>query len=98
MVVPGFIRTAITEHAVTGTGERFGRMLQVQAEGMTPERCARKILNGVARGREEILVGKLEIATVYLHRWFPGLLNRIVRSHPIRFRNRLRRLLPRRRQ
>jgi dehydrogenase/reductase SDR family protein 7B len=94
MVVPGFIRTAITEHALTGTGERYGRMLQVQAEGMTPERCAERILRAVERDREEVLVGRLEIATVYLWRWFPGLMSRVIRSHPVRFRNRLRRLLP----
>lgn len=98
IVVPGFIRTAITEHALTGAGTRYGKTLQVHAQGMAPERCAARILEAVARGKEEVLVGKLEIATVYLHRWFPGIMSRVIRSHPVRLRNRLLRLLPWRRR
>ncbi len=94
IVVPGFIRTPITEHALTASGRQFGKMLQVHAEGMPAERCASRIVDAVARGKEELLVGNLEIATVYLHRWFPRLMARVVRSHPVRLRNRLRRLWP----
>lgn len=88
MIVPGFIRTAITAHALTGSGEQYGRVLPLHERGMTAESCARRILAAVAAGKEEALVGKSEILTVHLHRFFPRLLSWIVRSHPIRTRDR----------
>jgi arginyl-tRNA synthetase len=52
-----------------------------------------RILRAVARRKEEVLIGGPEVFTVYLKRIFPTLLSAFVRSHPVRFRNRLRRLL-----
>ncbi|HSB56164.1 MAG TPA: SDR family NAD(P)-dependent oxidoreductase, partial [Gemmatimonadales bacterium] len=89
LIVPGFIRTDITAHAFTGTGGRYGKVLQIYRHAMTPERCARRILRAVAGRRQEVLVGGIEVWTVYLKRWFPGALSVVVRSHPVRLRNRL---------
>ena len=97
MVVPGFIRTPIAERALTGDGTPYGQRLGVHERGMEPAICAKKIVRGVAAGRPVVLVGGSEIATVTLHRFFPRLLARIVRSHPIRTRQRWRSKLPWRR-
>ena len=88
IVIPGFIRTAITEHALTGRGRPYGRQLSVHDEGLDPDECAERILRGVADGDEEILVGKSEILSVHLARLCPRLMSRIVRSHPVRTRDR----------
>jgi short-subunit dehydrogenase len=89
MIVPGFIKTDITAHALTGSGGSFGRVLSIYHHAMGPDECARRILRAVARGRQEVLVGGSEVWTVYLNRWFPRALAVLVRSHPIRLRNRL---------
>lgn len=88
-IVPGFIRTEITAHALTGSGDSFGRVLPIYSHAMDPEKCARRILRAVARRRQEVLVGGVEVWTVYLKRWFPRALAVVVRSHPVRLRNRL---------
>jgi short-subunit dehydrogenase len=88
MVVPGFIRTAITAHALTGSGEEYGKILSLHERAMPAEECAARILSGAAAMKEEVLVGGTEILTVHLKRFFPGLLSRLVRSHPIRTRDR----------
>jgi dehydrogenase/reductase SDR family protein 7B len=88
-VVPGFIKTDITAHAVTGSGGSYGRVLGVYRTAMEPEQCARRILRAVARGRAEVLVGGAEVWTVPLKRWFPRALAVLVRRHPVRVRNRL---------
>lgn len=88
-VVPGFIKTDITAHAVTGSGGSFGRVLPIFRMAMDPEECARRILPAVARHRPEVLVGGPEVWTVPLKRWFPRALAVLVRSHPVRMRNRL---------
>jgi dehydrogenase/reductase SDR family member 7B len=88
-VVPGFIKTEITAHAVTGSGVSFGRILPIFETAMEPEECARRILPAVAQHRAEVLVGGAEVWTVTLKRWFPRVLAVLVRSHPVRMRNRL---------
>lgn len=88
-VVPGFIKTDITAHAVTGSGGSYGRVLSIYRTAMEPEECARRILPAVARRRPEVLVGGAELWTVALKRWFPRALAVVVRSHPVRVRNRL---------
>jgi short-subunit dehydrogenase len=88
-VVPGFIRTDITAHALTGSGSSFGRVLPIFGQAMEPDECARRILRGVARRRPEVLVGGSEVWTVSINRWFPRALAVLVRSHPIKLRNRL---------
>ena len=87
--MPGFIRTEITAHALTGDGGRFGRVLSIYHTAMEADECARRILRAVARRSEEVLVGGAEIWTVRLKRWFPRVLSVVVRSHPVRVRNKL---------
>jgi dehydrogenase/reductase SDR family protein 7B len=88
-IIPGFIRTDITAHALTGSGGQYGKVLEIYRHAMDPDRCAGQILRAVARRRQEALVGGIEVWTVYLKRWFPRALSVVVRSHPVRLRNRL---------
>ena len=88
-VVPGFIRTDITAHALTGSGGAFGRVLPIYRNAMDPDECARRILRAVVRRRQEVLIGGVEVWTVYLKRWFPRLMAMVVRRHPVRVRNKL---------
>ena len=81
LVCPGFIRTNLPMVALTGDGSPQGRMDAAQQQGMAPEECARRILDGVAAGRDEIVVaGGRERLAVWLKRWAPGLLNRVMRT------------------
>ena len=89
LITPGFIRTPITEHALTGDGGMYGKALQVHERGMDPDRCAARMLRAIARRREEALVGGVEVYSVYLKRFFPTLLSALVRGHPVRLRNKL---------
>ena len=89
VITPGFIRTQIAEHALTGTGDPYGKALQVHERGMDPDRCATRMLKTIAHRKEEALVGGVEVYSVYLKRFFPALLSVLVRSHPVRLRNRL---------
>ena len=93
MVVPGIIRTPILERALTGSGAQYGKTPPEYARGMDPDVCAMRILRAVARDKEEVLVGKSEIFTVYLKRFAPTLLSAFVRSHPVRWQRNLRQWL-----
>ena len=80
MVLPGFIATDISLNAVVGDGSKQGTMDEKTGSGLTPMQCAKKLARGVDKKKAEILIGRSEILAVYLKRFFPRLLRRIIRK------------------
>lgn len=79
MVCPGFIHTNVSVSALKGDGSQHSRMDPEVAAGMPAEECARQILRAVAQGREDVCIGAVrEKGMVYLKRFFPGLLARMI--------------------
>jgi dehydrogenase/reductase SDR family protein 7B len=83
MVIPGLIKTGISIHALTGEGKPYGKMMESLATGMSPDECAEKILKGVWKGKNEVIVGKSEKLSLLLNRLFPSLMAWIIRNHPL---------------
>jgi dehydrogenase/reductase SDR family protein 7B len=84
IVIPGFINTGIIEKGLDGKGQLLGKNLGVNAKGMSPGECAQRIVKGIRNGRRKILVGKMEVWTVYLNRFFPKFLSGFISNHPVR--------------
>jgi dehydrogenase/reductase SDR family member 7B len=80
LICPGFVQTNISVNALTGGGASQGTMDDATSKGMPPEVLARKILKAAAQGWEEACFGGKEVLAVYLKRFFPGLLSKIVRK------------------
>ena len=80
MVLPGFIATDISINAVVGDGSKQGTMDEKTGAGITPLQCAKKLARGVDKKKPEILIGRREIYAVYLKRFFPSILRRIIRK------------------
>ena len=59
---------------------RNGTLDAGQQNGMTPERCATNIFRAVEREKDEVAFGGQELMALYLKRFWPGLLNRILRK------------------
>jgi dehydrogenase/reductase SDR family protein 7B len=93
IAIPGFVQTDITRHALTGGGSAYGKMLSSYRRAMPPERCARRILRATAAGRREVLVGGVEVWSVYLKRLSPAGVAWLMRSHPVRFQRKVKRML-----
>ncbi len=83
IIIPGFIRTNITVAGLRGDGSQSGKMQNALAEGMDPLTCAKGILKGLEKGKEEFVVGGSERFTVGLNRVFPGLMKKLIRSNPL---------------
>ena len=79
LVCPGYVKTAVSDNALGPRGEKHGRTDGTHMSGIAPEKCAAALVRGVARGREEVYVGGGEVAGIYLKRFAPWLLSRIVR-------------------
>lgn len=80
MICPGFIKTNVSVNALTAKGEKQNTMDQAQANGMSPETCAKHILSAIAKNKEEVYIGGKEIMGVYLKRWVPTLFSKILRK------------------
>jgi len=86
LVCPGYIKTAISIHALNERGEKFNKMDENQAKGISPEVCAAGIIKAIKQNKEEIYIGGKEILGIYLKRFFPGLLSRAIRKYNIQSR------------
>ena len=80
LVCPGYIQTPISLHALGPDGQVHGKMDQNQAKGMAPDEFARQLLRAVSQQKEEIYIGGPETYGIYLKRFLPGLLSRILRN------------------
>jgi short-subunit dehydrogenase len=79
IVCPGYIRTEISKNALTRDGQPHGIMDAGQAAGMPSDVFARRMLDAVAAGREEVYIGGREMMAVHLKRFAPGLFSRFIR-------------------
>jgi short-subunit dehydrogenase len=80
IVCPGYIRTPISLHALGADGHVHGKMDDNQAKGMAPEDFAQQLLQAVSRKKEEVYIGGVETYGIYLKRFLPRILSRIVRN------------------
>jgi short-subunit dehydrogenase len=79
MVCPGYIRTDISLSALRGDGRKHAKMDSQLAHGMPADECARQILQAIARKKKEIVVAAArEKSLVYVKRFFPTLLARMI--------------------
>jgi short-subunit dehydrogenase len=78
---PGYIHTDVSKNALHGDGSRHGRMDRNQERGMSPEQCARQIVRAVKAEKLEVCPGGKEVFGIYVKRWLPGLVARMVRGY-----------------
>ena len=83
LLVPGWVRTEISENALEADGRRHQSVDPGQQRGISPEECARRSLPAIVDERPEQLIGGIECGGVYLNRLWPGLFRRILRRRGI---------------
>ncbi|WP_185241982.1 SDR family oxidoreductase [Elizabethkingia anophelis] len=80
IVCPGFVKTNISINAVTGTGTAQNTMDDATANGIPVNIFAQKMLKAIAKKKYQAVIGGKETFGVYLKRFFPSLLVKIVRK------------------
>lgn len=70
---PGRVRTNISLHALEKDGKAHGKMDAGQAKGITPEKCAQKMIRAMKRNRKDVLIGGSELVMVWIHKNFKPL-------------------------
>lgn len=79
MVCPGAIATEVSLHALSADGAEHGVMDPLQATGMPADACARRILDALEGGQEQLIVAGRERLAIPLYKLFPGAYRRLVR-------------------
>lgn len=85
LVCPGWIKTNITMHAVTGDGSTLNEMDGSTETGMPPNVFAPKVLKAISRKKEEVYIGGTkEVLAIYLKRFLPRTFSKIIRKAKVR--------------
>ncbi len=85
IIAPGFVKTAISINALTADGTPLNQMDEGQANGISAEKCANDIINGIEKNKNLVLTGGFkEIFGVYLKRFFPGIFAKMIRKLKVR--------------
>lgn len=77
MVCPGMVKTNISVHSLTSSGQEHGLMDKGQENGVSAADCANEIVKAVKRGRKEVIIGKKDVIMPYLKRYVPWLFYKI---------------------
>ena len=80
LICPGYVNTPISFNALTATGEKLNQMSENQAQGISPEQCAKGIVKAIKNNKEEVYLGKIEVLAIYLKRFLPNIFSKLVRN------------------
>jgi len=78
LVCPGFVQTKVAINALIGDGSSQNRNDTATEQGMPVEIFARKMIRAIEQKKYEVYIGGKEIKGIYLKRFFPKLLHKIV--------------------
>ncbi|MEY3919013.1 MAG: hypothetical protein RLZZ132_1350 [Bacteroidota bacterium] len=80
-ILPGYIKTNISLHAMNEKGEAYGKMDPNQAKGLDPNITAQKILHAVLAEKNEFFVGGFfEGFGLFVKRFFPAIMPFMLRK------------------
>jgi dehydrogenase/reductase SDR family protein 7B len=80
IICPGFIKTNISNNAMTADGKPFGKMNDMISKGLPAGYCAEQILKAIAEEKEEVVIAGKEKVALVLKRLAPTLLSKIIRK------------------
>lgn len=84
IVCPGFVNTNVTRNALTGDGTALNHQDQKTEEGLTVESFSKKMMRAIKNESFEVYIGGKEAWAVYIKRFFPRLLHRMVMKSKVR--------------
>ncbi|MCL4131767.1 UNVERIFIED_CONTAM: hypothetical protein GTU68_024187 [Idotea baltica] len=80
ILCPGYVYTNISKNAVLGDGSPQNSIDDNSKNGLSVENFVSKALLGIGKQKQEMLIGGKETYGVIIKRFFPGLLNNIIKK------------------
>jgi short-subunit dehydrogenase len=84
IICPGFIQTNVAKNALTGDGSALQKEDNATENGMSVNKCAKEIITAIKKKRFETYIGGKEKIGIYLKRFFPKLLHKVVMNSKVR--------------
>lgn len=84
MLCPGFVNTNVSFNALGGSGEATKQYDDSNANGMSPNDFAKKVIPQIEAKKYEIMQGGKETLGVYIKRFFPTLFARMIAKAKVR--------------
>ncbi|MDO6602707.1 SDR family oxidoreductase [Arenibacter palladensis] len=84
MVCPGFVNTNVAINALTADGSPQVDNDVATKNGLSPQVFAKKMVKAIEKEKFEVYIGRKEVVGIYLKRFFPKLLHRIVLRSNVR--------------
>lgn len=81
VVAPGFTASNVRKNALVADGSNQGESPREEAKMMTSEEVARRIANGVAARKRQLVMTFEGKATLFLKKFVPGFLDKMVFNH-----------------
>ncbi|MDP3944895.1 MAG: SDR family oxidoreductase [Lutibacter sp.] len=81
LACPGFVQTNVSLNALTADGTPQNKMDSATKNGLTPEVFVQNLLKAVRQEKQEVYIGGFkEKLAVYVKRFFPKLLSKMIRK------------------
>ncbi|KAA2217355.1 SDR family oxidoreductase [Maribacter flavus] len=84
LICPGFVQTNVAKNALVGDGSSSNTEDDATKNGISPTVCAQKIIEAIIAEKFEVYIGGKERFGVYLKRFFPKLLHKLVLNSKVR--------------
>jgi len=84
MVCPGFVSTNVAKSALTGDGSQQRHDDAATAAGLDVSIFCKKMIHALQKKKYEVYIGGKEVRGVYLKRFFPKLLHKVVLKNKVR--------------
>lgn len=84
MVCPGFVQTNIAKNALVGDGSVQNSQDEATENGLPVEVFAQKMMKAIRNKKMEVYIGQKEVMGIWLKRFFPKLLHRVVMKSKVR--------------
>lgn len=84
LVCPGFVKTNVAMNALTGDGSKQVKNDDATQNGLEPDIVAERIIMAIAKKKFETYIGGKEVKGIYMKRFFPRLLHKLVLKSQVR--------------
>lgn len=84
MICPGFVNTNVARNALTADGSKQIYQDEMTENGLAVDVFVRKMIKAMESNKHEAYIGKFEAFGVYVKRFFPRLLHRMVLRSQVR--------------
>lgn len=84
LICPGFVNTDVSKNALTGDGSLLNALDDATENGLSVEEFAKKMLKAVSKNKFEAYIGGKETKGIWLKRFFPKLLHKVVLNSKVR--------------